>query len=61
MVAPVIRLQRALGVDGAAELAAPHDQRVVQHATVLKIREQRGLRDREVCGVGAEPGARGGQ
>ncbi len=39
---------RALGVDGAAELAAPDDQRVVQQAALLQVHDQgrRGLVDR---------------
>ena len=43
MVATVVFFgQRALRVDRAAELAAPDDQRVVQHTALLQILNQRG-------------------
>ena len=43
MIAAVVgRRQLALRVAGAAELAAPDDQRVVEHAPALEIRHQRG-------------------
>ena len=43
MVAAVVVLgQRALRVDGAAELAAPDDQRVVEQAALLEVDHQRG-------------------
>ena len=34
--------EAALAVNGASELAAPNDQRVVQHAALLQILNQRG-------------------
>ena len=38
MIASVVVLgERALGVDRASKLAAPHYQRVVQHATLFQV------------------------
>ena len=43
MVAAVVgRRERALRVRRAAELAAPDDERVVEHAALLEIEHQRG-------------------
>ena len=42
VAAVVVGGQRALAVDGAAELAAPDDQRVVEQAALLQVRDQRG-------------------
>src|SRR5262245_48572232 len=42
VAAMVGRGQRALAVDGAAELAAPDDQRVFQEATLLEVLDERG-------------------
>ena len=43
MVAAVVVLgERALRIDGAAELAAPDDERVVEQAALFQIGEQRG-------------------
>ena len=51
MVAAVIlRREIALAVDGAAEFAAPDDQRVVEHAALLQVLDQRG---RGLVGVAA--------
>ena len=42
VVAAVVgRRQLALAVVGAAELAAPEDQRVVEHAPLLEVLDQR--------------------
>ena len=43
MIAAVVgRRQLALGIAGAAELAAPDDERVVEHAPALQVRDQGG-------------------
>ncbi len=34
--------ETALAIDGAAEFAAPDDQRVVQHAALFQVGDQRG-------------------
>ena len=45
MVAAVIgRCQRALAVDGAAEFAAPDDQRVVKQAALFEVFDECGAR-----------------
>ena len=41
IAAVVVGGQLALAVDGAAEFAAPDDQRVVQHAALFQILHQR--------------------
>ena len=53
MIAAVVRGgERALGIDRAAEFAAPDDQRIVEQAAVLEIFDQRG---RGLIGVAALP------
>src|SRR5947207_11180807 len=43
MIAAVVCFrQRALRVDGAAELASPHHQRVLQHAALFQILDESG-------------------
>src|SRR5262249_8071343 len=45
MIAAVVgRVERALRIRSAAELAAPDDKRVVQHSTLFQIENQRGGR-----------------
>ena len=41
VAAVVVGGQLALAVDGPAELAAPDDQRVVEQAALLQVRDQR--------------------
>jgi hypothetical protein len=40
--AVVVLRERALGVDGPAELAAPDDQRLVEQAAPLEVRDEGG-------------------
>src|SRR6476659_2574485 len=51
MVAAVIGLQGALGVNGAPKLAGPDDERVVQHAAPFEVEDERGLRLVDVAGL----------
>ena len=37
VAAVVVRGEASLAVDGAAEFAAPDDQRVVEHAALLQV------------------------
>ena len=42
MIAAVVGLRQfSLAVDRAAELAAPNDERVVEHAALLEIHDER--------------------
>ncbi len=41
IAAVIVGGELALAVDGAAEFAAPDDQRVVEQAALLQIRDQR--------------------
>ncbi len=59
MVAAVVGgRQLALAVDGPAEFAAPDDQRVVEQAALLEVRDEGG---RRLIGVAALAGDLGGQ
>ena len=56
VVAPVGLLgEPALTEDRAAELAAPYDQRIVQHAAVFQILDQRRLWLVDILGLGLDP------
>ena len=59
IAAVVVVRQLALAVDGAAEFAAPDDQRVVEQAALLQILDQRGRRLIDVSGTAARDRAAG--
>jgi len=44
ILAVVVRSQLALAIAGAAKIAAPDDERVIKHASLLQIADQRGTR-----------------